>query len=128
MSDLHAQGYHTVAILDPGVKVDEGYDVWRQGSKGDHWVKTADGQPFVGTVWPGECNFPDFTRAATRAWWARLVARVCRAGVDGIWNDMNEPSVFQRPTSRCPSEACTTPTPGWVAPTCTAATTTCTAC
>lgn len=51
--------------------------------------------PFSGEVWPGACVFPDFTRAATRAWWSKLVKDFVSNGVDGIWNDMNEPAVFK---------------------------------
>ncbi len=91
---LHAAGFRSVWIVDPGVKVDAGYPVYRQGSAGDHWVKAADGADYVGKVWPGPCVFPDFTRSATRAWWGALVGGFAATGADGIWNDMNEPAIF----------------------------------
>ncbi len=100
--ELAAQGFHTVAILDPGLKKDAGYFAYEQGTKGDHWVKTASGEPYVGKVWPGECVFPDFTRAATRRWWAGLVAEFMAGRLDGLWNDMNEPAVFETPTKTMP--------------------------
>lgn len=99
---LAAQGFRTVAILDPGLKRDPGYFAYEQGTKGDHWVKTAAGEPYVGKVWPGECMFPDFTRAATRAWWAGLVADFMKDRLDGLWNDMNEPAIFETPTKTMP--------------------------
>jgi alpha-glucosidase len=40
------------------------------------------------------CAFPDFTRPETRAWWAGLYGDFMAIGVDGVWNDMNEPAVF----------------------------------
>jgi alpha-glucosidase len=94
---LHAQGFHAVWMLDPGLMIDEGYFAWREGTLGDHWVESAAGTPWSGTVWPGRCVWPDFTREATRAWWAGLVRDFVAHGVDGLWNDMNEPSVFDGP-------------------------------
>ncbi|MFN8586589.1 MAG: glycoside hydrolase family 31 protein [Candidatus Eisenbacteria bacterium] len=92
---LHARGFRTVWILDPGIKQEPGDLVYEQGRGGDHWVKLPDGAPYTGRVWPGTCVFPDFTRRATREWWGGLTARFAeRAGADGIWNDMNEPAVF----------------------------------
>ena len=92
---LHSRGFRSVWILDPGIKQEPGDMVYEQGTSGDHWVKMADGSPFTGRVWPGLCVFPDFTRRATREWWGQLTARFAeRAGADGIWNDMNEPAVF----------------------------------
>jgi alpha-glucosidase len=92
---LHALGFRTVAILDPGIHAEAGYFVYDQGTAGDHWVKDAAGRPYVGRVWPGDCVWPDFTRGATRDWWADRVREfVLQSGVDGIWNDMNEPAVF----------------------------------
>lgn len=50
---------------------------------------------FSGEVWPGPCVFPDFTQSNARSWWASLVKGFVSNGVDGIWNDMNEPAVFK---------------------------------
>jgi alpha-glucosidase len=91
---LHAAGFRSVWIVDPGVKRDPGYFVFQQGNAGDHWVKAASGEDYVDRVWPGPCVFPDFTRAATRAWWGGLVGGFAATGADGIWNDMNEPAIF----------------------------------
>jgi len=92
---LHSRGFRSVWILDPGIKQQPGDLVYEQGTSGNHWIKMPDGSPFVGNVWPGPCVFPDFTRRATREWWGGLTARfVERANADGIWNDMNEPAVF----------------------------------
>ena len=89
-ADLAALGFHTVAIVDPGIKVDPGWDIYDQGLLGGHLL----GAPYVGSVWPGASVFPDFTRPETRAWWASLAARHTDVGIDGLWNDMNEPSDF----------------------------------
>lgn len=94
-ADLHALGFHTVAMIDPGIKAEPGYFVFDQGSVRDAWVKQADGKTdYHGDVWPGRCVFPDFTRKATRDWWAGLYRDFMATGVDGVWNDMNEPAVF----------------------------------
>lgn len=92
--DLHEQDFHSVWMIDPGIKKDPGYDVYDTGTELDVWVKGAGGETYVGEVWPGDCVFPDFTRASTREWWAGLYADFIAVGVDGVWNDMNEPAVF----------------------------------
>ncbi|HUC84036.1 MAG TPA: TIM-barrel domain-containing protein [Candidatus Acidoferrales bacterium] len=91
---LHGRGFHSVWMIDPGVKFDPGYSVYQSGSENDAWVKKGTGGEFHGDVWPGACVFPDFTRPETRAWWAELYSDYLAKGIDGVWNDMNEPSVF----------------------------------
>ncbi|HTA16927.1 MAG TPA: TIM-barrel domain-containing protein, partial [bacterium] len=93
-ADLHAEGFHTIWMIDPGVKAEPGYDIYDQGTQRDAWVKTASGVPYQGKVWPGQCVFPDFTRQDVRDWWASLYGPFLAKGVDGVWNDMNEPCVF----------------------------------
>ncbi len=100
--DLHALGYRTVWMIDPGVKVESGYFVDDQGSAGDHWIYDAGGSWYTGEVWPGQCHFPDYTRPETRAWWAGLYTNYMAQGVDGVWNDMNEPGIFDGPGHSMP--------------------------
>ncbi len=104
--DLHRMGFRSVWMIDPGVMVDKGYFVYDQGTAGDHWVKSADGREYHGRVWPGACAFPDFTRPQTREWWSGLYKPFMGLGVDGVWNDMNEPAVFydDRPTGTMPGD------------------------
>lgn len=94
---LRQKGIRTVAIVDPGVKIEPGFEVFEELRDARLDVRTADGRPFVGEVWPGECVFPDFLRPEARAWWATQHAPLLDAGVAGIWCDMNEPSVFRGP-------------------------------
>jgi len=101
---LHEQDFKTVYMIDPGVKKEAGYFVYDQGGEGNHWVQTSSGQEFNGDVWPGACAFPDFTRPETRAWWGELYKDFMTLGIDGIWNDMNEPAVFNVPTDTMPEE------------------------
>lgn len=94
LADLKDDGFNSVAILDPGIKVDPDYDVYRQGKKQDHFLRTRTGGRLAREAWPGMSEFPDFTNPETRAWWADHVAAFAKAGFDGLWNDMNEPSTF----------------------------------
>ncbi|MBA0585828.1 hypothetical protein Gorai_016590 [Gossypium raimondii] len=102
VKDLHNIGFKAIWMLDPGIKQEEGYFVYDSGSKHDVWIQKADGKPFVGDVWPGPCVFPDFTQSKARAWWANLVKDFISNGVDGIWNDMNEPAIFKTVTKTMP--------------------------
>ncbi|MCB9849165.1 MAG: DUF4968 domain-containing protein [Phycisphaerales bacterium] len=103
MNDLHAQGFHTIAIIDPGIKNEDGYPVYDTGSAIDAWVKRPDGEPYVGRVWPGDCVFPDFTADRVRDWWAGLYPKfIGDSGLDGVWNDMNEPANFAGPNKTVP--------------------------
>ncbi|KAJ6946630.1 hypothetical protein NC651_001358 [Populus alba x Populus x berolinensis] len=102
VKDLHDDGFKAIWMLDPGIKKEEGYLIYDSGSENDAWIKKADGEPFVGEVWPGPCVFPDFTQSKVRAWWALLVKDFTSNGVDGIWNDMNEPAVFKTVTKTMP--------------------------
>ena len=95
VDDLSAIGFKTVAIIDPGLKADPAWSIYQQGLAGGHFLSTADGLPFVGEVWPGPSVFPDFTRAATRAWWGSLFPALADVGVRGVWLDMNEPANFK---------------------------------
>ncbi len=99
---LHQKNFKAVYMIDPGVKVEPGYFVDDQGTAGDYWVKDSEGKPYVGNVWPGPCHFPDFTREEVRTWWATLYKDYMATGIDGVWNDMNEPSVFGGPGGTMP--------------------------
>ena len=99
---LHQKNFKTVYMIDPGVKVEPGYFVDDQGTAGDYWVKDSEGKPYIGNVWPGPCHFPDFTREEVRTWWATLYKDYMATGIDGVWNDMNEPSVFGGPGGTMP--------------------------
>jgi alpha-glucosidase len=99
---LHAQGFHSVWMIDPGVKLDPGYAIYDDGTARDMWVQDAFGAPYVGKVWPGDCVYPDFTRPEVRSWWSALYKPFMAQGIDGVWNDMNEPAVFDVPAKTMP--------------------------
>ncbi|MGB0524948.1 MAG: glycoside hydrolase family 31 protein [Flammeovirgaceae bacterium] len=97
IDDLKKDGFKTIVMIDPGIKIDENYFVYQQGIKGDYFVKRQDGDLLKGEVWPGQCHFPDYTNPKVREWWATLYKEMIRKdGVAGFWNDMNEPAVFDR--------------------------------
>lgn len=99
---LHSNGFKSVFMIDPGVKVDSNYHVYKSGVENDVFVRDAYRNEYHGSVWPGECAFPDFTRPEVREWWAKLYEPFLACGIDGIWNDMNEPSVFDGPDGTMP--------------------------
>lgn len=103
VDELAEDGFKTVVIIDPGIKVDKDYWVYQQGKDNDYFCKRADGPYMRGKVWPGECNFPDFTNPQVREWWAGLYKDLIGdIGVKGVWNDMNEPAVMEVPTKTFP--------------------------
>ncbi len=101
---LHERGFKSIWMIDPGVKAEPGYKVYDSGTAADVWVRNAKGAPYLGEVWPGNCVFPDFTRPETRAWWASNYKDFISQGVDGVWNDMNEPAVFHTPDWTMPAD------------------------
>lgn len=90
--DLREQGFRIIPIIDPGVKVDADYAVYRAGLERGYFVRTHAGQPFEGWVWPGLSAWADFAREDVRTWWGDLHADFAAMGIEGIWDDMNEPS------------------------------------
>lgn len=132
-ADLLAMGFHNVWMINPGVKSREepspndppqalldaepaalkaqreeqrnNFRAIRDaGTKNDFWTKRANGSVYEGEVWPGWCFFPDFTRPDVRAWWATLYKPFMAMGVTGVWNDMNEPAIFNVPSKTMPED------------------------
>lgn len=94
-STLLKQGIRLVAIQDPGIKVEDGYQPFETGKNENLYVQYPDGQPWEASVWPGKCCFPDFTNPSTRQWWTRLNMEWLRkTSISGLWNDMNEPATW----------------------------------
>jgi alpha-glucosidase len=90
ISQLQKLNFHLAVIIDPGVKVEEGYQTYHDGIKNDIFVKYPDGTYYQGQVWPGWCHFPDFTMPKARDWWGGWVKNYANQGITGFWNDMNE--------------------------------------
>lgn len=100
--DLKAEGFKLVLITDLHIAKLPGYKPYDEGMAHDYFVKNPDGSVYVGSVWPGDSVFPDFTRAEVRRWWGNLYADFVKMGARGFWNDMNEPSVFLRADKTMP--------------------------
>ncbi len=96
INDLRKQGFQTVVMIDPGIRVDPNYTVYREGMVQDVFCRRVSGELMRGPVWPQDCVFPDFTRPEVRRWWGPLYEQLYNEqGVSGFWNDMNEPAVFK---------------------------------
>lgn len=103
--ELEEDGFKTVVIIDPGIKIDLEYDVFKEGLDKDYFCKRADGPYMKGKVWPGECYFPDYTKPEVREWWSGLFQELIEdIGVKGVWNDMNEPAVMDVPNKSFPDD------------------------
>lgn len=85
---------HLVPIIDAGVKIEDGYDTYEEGKKNGYFCKEADGEDFVAGVWPGRVHFPDVLNEDARRWFGHGYKVLLDAGIDGFWNDMNEPAIF----------------------------------
>jgi alpha-glucosidase len=86
------------------VKKEDGYFVYDEGTEHDVWVRNAQGEVYTGEVWPGLCVFPDYLRSDVRSWWAGLYDEFMKYGIDGVWNDMNEPAVFNVSSKTMPED------------------------
>ncbi|MET2986296.1 glycoside hydrolase family 31 protein [Aureibaculum conchae] len=105
VKELSDDGFKTVAIIDPGIKIDMEYDVFKEGLENDYFCKRADGPYMKGKVWPGQCYFPDYTNPEVREWWSGLFKELIEdIGVRGVWNDMNEPAVMEVPNKTFPDD------------------------
>lgn len=105
ISELKENGFKTVAIIDPGIKIDSDYQIFKEGIENEYFCKRTDGPYAQGRVWPGECYFPDFTNPQVREWWAGLFQDLIEnIGLAGIWNDMNEPAIFDVPSKTLPMD------------------------
>jgi alpha-glucosidase len=103
IDELEEDGFKTVVMIDPGIKVDRDYWVYREALEKDYFCKRADGPIMQGKVWPGPCSFPDFTNPEVRSWWAELYKGLMQdTGVHAVWNDMNEPAVMEVPSKTAP--------------------------
>lgn len=85
---------HLVPIIDAGVKIEKGYDIYEEGVKNNYFCKNAEGEDYVSAVWPGLTHFPDFFNADASKWFGSKYKVLTDMGIEGFWNDMNEPAIF----------------------------------
>jgi len=93
-TDMINSGIHLVPIIDAGVKIEKDYDIYEEGVANNYFCKNENGEDFVGAVWPGRVHFPDFLNPDTRKWFGDRYKVLTDLGIDGFWNDMNEPAIF----------------------------------
>ena len=96
-ADLKAQGIRLVPIIDAGVRIDPNDPTCTEGLEKGYFCKKADGTPFVAAVWPGKAYFADFLSPEVREWFGHKYKALTDCGIEGFWNDMNEPSLFYSP-------------------------------
>lgn len=94
VEEMKEQNIHLVPIIDGGVKKEDGYDVYEEGKEKGYFCKDEDGEDFVIGVWPGKCCFPDMLNDEAREWFGNKYRILIDKGIDGFWNDMNEPAIF----------------------------------
>lgn len=94
---LAGRGVKLISIIDPGVKKDEDYFMYKEGMEMDAFAHDTDGSVYENAVWPGTSVFPDFTKQSVRSWWGDKTKILLEHGISGIWNDMNEPASFNGP-------------------------------
>ncbi len=92
--EMKEEGIHLVPIIDAGVKIEKDYPVYEEGVENNYFCKDSDGNDFVAAVWPGLVHFPDVLNAKARAWFGGKYQWLTDQGIDGFWNDMNEPAIF----------------------------------
>ena len=85
---------HLIPIIDAGVKIEKGYEIYEEGLEKGYFCKREDGSAFVAAVWPGWTHFPDVLNPDARAWFGGKYELLTSLGIDGFWNDMNEPAIF----------------------------------
>jgi alpha-glucosidase len=104
LQELKELGFAVVVIINPGVKVEPGYRVYEDGQDKGFFVTGPDGNIYEGEVWPKPAAFPDFLRSDVRKWWGQFHRELLDCGVDGIWNDMNEPANFTETSGTLPDD------------------------
>jgi alpha-glucosidase len=102
--DLGKMGFSRIWMINPGVKEEKSFAISDQLRERNLGVTNAKGELYRGEVWPGWCNFPDYTRPEVRQWWQTLYKPFMAMGVNGVWNDMNEPAVFNVPSKTMPED------------------------
>ncbi|KAJ2618295.1 glucosidase II [Coemansia sp. RSA 1804] len=108
---LAYDGHKLVTIIDPHVKCDPAYHIWKQGSENGFMIKsitnsnTNKSKPpadYKAWCWPKESNWVDFLNPDAVSWYGEQYQfdKYPDSTKDlFIWNDMNEPIAFRMPES-----------------------------
>ena len=94
VTELKNKHVRIIPIIDAGVKIEKGYEVYEEGVANNYFCKDENNEDFVVGVWPGNCHFPDMLNEEARRWFGQKYKFLLDMGIEGFWNDMNEPAVF----------------------------------
>ncbi|KAJ4838179.1 putative glucan 1,3-alpha-glucosidase [Turnera subulata] len=105
---LAAKGRHMVTIVDPHIKRDDSFWLHKEATDKGYYVKDSGGRDYDGWCWPGSSSYLDMLNPEIRSWWGDKFSYDKYVGSTPslyIWNDMNEPSVFNGPEVSMPRDA-----------------------
>ncbi|VWL85957.1 glycoside hydrolase family 31 protein [Oceanivirga miroungae] len=94
VKEMKKENIRLIPIIDAGVKIEKGYDVYEEGVKNSYFLTKENGDNIVCGVWPGDVHFPDFLNENVREWFGKKYQFLIDKGIEGFWNDMNEPAIF----------------------------------
>lgn len=100
-------GRNLVVLIDPHIKKLEGYTVYDQLTSKNLAVRDKDDNLYEGWCWPGAAHWVDCFNPKAVEWWKTLFKYDTFKGSLSntfIWNDMNEPSVFNGPETTMPKD------------------------
>lgn len=97
---LDTHGRKLVVIIDPHIKKEDNYHVVSELTSQDLAIHDKEGKIFEGWCWPGASHWVDCFNPKAIEWWKTLFKYDKFQGTmenTFLWNDMNEPSVFNGP-------------------------------
>ncbi len=94
VSYMKDKGIHLIPIIDAAVKVENEYQVYEEGKKDGYFCKDENGDDYIVGVWPGKSVLPDFLNEKAAKFFGNKYKILTDMGIDGFWNDMNEPAIF----------------------------------
>ena len=89
---IHDLGVKVIPIVDPSIKAEQNYEVFRRGL--GTYVEDSNRDIYTDKMWPGKSVFPDFINKNGQNFWKGEVKSWMKQKVDGIWLDMNEPTIL----------------------------------
>lgn len=105
-ASMKERGIHLVPITDAGVKVERGNKVYEEGVANGYFCRNKENGFFKAGVWPGMTHFPDFLNKDARIWFGNQYKFFTDQGIEGFWNDMNEPAIFYSEYTKGPKKLC----------------------
>lgn len=105
VKNLTDLGRHLTIIIDPHIKRDSNYFFHNDCTDRGYYTKNKDGHDYEGWCWPGSASYPDLYNPVVRKYFADqyLLENFKTTTADVMmWNDMNEPSVFNGPEVTMP--------------------------